>query len=97
MTGHNSLGYGATSTINSSGALIRQKPDQMSAPTIDSYSDTDVSLSWSTLSAPNNGDSAITSYELYWDNGLGGTPAISLLNSLTTSHTEAGLTAGTTY
>jgi hypothetical protein len=69
----------------------------MSTPTIDSYSSTDVTLSWSALSAPANGDSAITSYELYWDNGLGGVPAISLLNSLTTTHTESGLVAGTTY
>ena len=69
----------------------------MSAPTIDSYSDTDVSLSWSTLSAPSNGDSSVTSYELYWDNGAGGSPSISLLNSLTTTHTETGLTAGVTY
>lgn len=48
----------------------------MAAPTIDSYSDTDVTLSWSSLSAPNDGDSAVTSYELYWDNGGGGTPSI---------------------
>ena len=48
----------------------------MTAPTIVSYSDTDVSLSWSSLTAPNNGDSAVTSYELYWDNGGGGAPSI---------------------
>jgi hypothetical protein len=69
----------------------------MSAPTIDSYSATDVTLSWSSLSSPNDGDASITSYELYWDNGAGGTPTISLLNSLTNTHTESSLTTGTTY
>jgi len=69
----------------------------MSAPTIDSYSATSVTLSWASFTSPSNGDSSITSYELYWDNGGGGTPTISLLNSLTNSHTESGLTTGTTY
>jgi len=71
----------------------------MSAPTVSSYSDTSIVLTWSALSSPNNGDSAITGYDLYWDNGSGDTPGISLFDALglTYTVTSSMIVPGTTY
>lgn len=68
----------------------------MSAPTITAYSDTSITVTWSALSSPANGNSAVLAYELRWDNGLG-TPNIELSNVLSTSYVVTGITAGTTY
>jgi len=68
----------------------------MSAPTITAYSDTSITVTWSALTSPANGNSAILAYELNWDNGSG-TPNIVLSNVLTTSYVVSGITAGTTY
>ena len=48
------------------------------------------------MTGSSTGNSAITTYNLYWDNGSG-TSSISLSNSLVTSYTVTGLTGGTTY
>jgi len=95
----NSLGWGSYSAPNSSGARVRVIPYQMSAPTVVSYSDLSIQLSWSALTSPENGDSPITGYQLYWDNGTGETPAISILDalSLTYTITSAMIVPGTTY
>lgn len=42
------------------------------------------------------GNSAILSYNLYWDNGSG-TTNIAALDTLVTTYTFSGLTTGTTY
>lgn len=70
----------------------------MSPPTITSYSDTEISLSWSSLTAPANGNAAVTSYELYWDNGAGTTPSIQLVKALTNTYeVGGGIVGGTNY
>jgi hypothetical protein len=48
------------------------------------------------LISPNNGNSDVTSYSLYWDNSSG-TPNILLVKSLTNTFTVTGLTGGNTY
>mmetsp|Transcript_33982 Transcript_33982/g.25070 ORF Transcript_33982/g.25070 Transcript_33982/m.25070 type:complete len:194 (-) Transcript_33982:12-593(-) len=58
----NAYGFGATSTPNSSGAQIRQIPDEMPTPTLVSKTETEAEISWSALTSPANGDSAITEY-----------------------------------
>jgi hypothetical protein len=79
IAAHNALGFGTNSTVNTAGAKIRSVPDQMDPPTIYSYSDTSIVVSWTALTAlttPDNGNSDVTYYELYWDNGSGTTPSI---------------------
>lgn len=92
----NARGTGSTSTPNSSGAKIRSVPSVMSTPTQGPSSDTDISVTWSSLTGTATGNSAILSYDLYWDNGSG-TINIELTDSLVTSYTVSGLTGGATY
>lgn len=96
---HNSRGWGAYSNANTAGAKVRTVPSQMATPTISSYSDTSISITWTALTSPTNGNSDITGYELLWDNGSGSDPSITLVNSLTNSYTVPSnmLTPGTTY
>lgn len=94
---HNSFGDGAYSNVNTAGAKIRRIPDDMSAPTITAYSDTSITVSWTPLTSPNNGNSDILSYSLKWDNGGATTPSIELSNVLTTSYVVTGITSGTAY
>ena len=61
-----------------------------------SVSDSSISLSWTGLTGTDTGNSAITSYNIYWDNGSG-TLNLPLMDSLVTSYTISGLTGGTTY
>ena len=68
----------------------------MSVPTLVSVSTTSITVQWTAQSSPTNGNSAITTYNLYWDNGSG-TTNIALIDSLVTSHTVTSLTGGTTY
>jgi len=66
-----------------------------------STSESQVHVSWTGLSSPNNGGSAILSYNLEWNGGSGSTytslvgysPASTALSLLITS----SITAGTTY
>jgi len=55
-------------------------------------------LTWSASTGSATGGSAILSYQLIWNAGSG-TPSASLTltNSLVTTYTVTGLTAGTTY
>lgn len=65
--------------------------------------DSSVEVTWTTLSSPANGDSAVTSYELEWDAGggtlaawqplVGASPAYLLSSYVVT----AGITAGASY
>lgn len=98
ISAQNSLGYGPTSVANSVGAKIRRIPDQMLVPTIDSSTDTEIIISWTTLLSPSDGNSALLNYELLWDNGSGASPSILLMQSLDTTYTvSGGLTGGTDY
>ena len=96
ISAHNSYGFGDTSDLNTAGAQIRRVPDQMATPTLVSKTETDAEVSWSTLSAPNDGDSDVTEYILYYDNGSG-TPNIRVASGLITSYTISGLSISSTY
>lgn len=71
ISAHNSLGYGATSTVNTAGAQIRSVPTAMGTPTATAKSDIGMTISWTALTGSDTGDSTITSYDLVWDNGNG--------------------------
>ena len=93
---HNAYGWGDYSAVNVVGGKIRRIPDTMPAPTITSYSDTSITVSWTALTSPLNGDSDILSYDLRWNNGAG-LPTIELSNVLATSYVVTSITPGTTY
>lgn len=97
ISAHNTYGWGDASATNTAGARIRRIPDTMSAPTITAYSDTSITVSWTPLTSPANGNSDILSYDLRWDNGAGDPTAYELSNVLTTSYVVTGITAGTQY
>jgi hypothetical protein len=96
LAARNSYGWGATSAENTGGARIRVEPSQMAAPVAAALTEAQISLQWSALAPPDDGNSAITSYIVYWDNG-GGTVVYPLLDALQTTVTVPGLTGGTTY
>lgn len=68
----------------------------MSTITVLSSSDTTISITWSPLTSPADGNSQITSYNLQWDSGLGGT-FTDVVSSMTTVYTATALTGGTVY
>jgi hypothetical protein len=54
-----------------------------------------IQILWTALTtATETGSSTILSYNLYWDNGLGGDPTIQVTDSLVTSFIINGLTSG---
>jgi len=68
----------------------------MGIVTVTSKLQTEISLSWTALTGTATGNSAILSYNLYWDNALG-TTNIEVIDSLVTSHTLTGLVGGQNY
>jgi len=92
----NAYGLGLASPANTAGARTRQAPDQMDPPALVSVTEAEIELSWSALTAPANGNSEVTAYNVYWDNG-GGTTSIALLDSLATTLAVPGLEGGVTY
>jgi len=68
----------------------------MAQPTISALSETQMTVSWVALVGTATGNSAITSYNLYWDNGSG-TTNVQAVDSLVTSFQVTGLTGGTAY
>ena len=61
-----------------------------------SQTENQIQLSWPELSGASTGDSAILSYNLYFDDATG-TIDISLVDDLVTSFTATGLIGGETY
>ena len=55
-----------------------------------------MTVAWTSLTGTATGNSAITAYDLRWDSASGSTIYL-LSESLITSFTVTGLTAGTTY
>jgi hypothetical protein len=95
----NSYGLAAApSPTNTIGARIRRAPDQMAIASLTSVAESQIDITWTPLSAPEDGNSAVTSYNVYWDNGGGSTTiALALVDSLTTTLSVPGLTGGSTY
>jgi hypothetical protein len=48
-----------------------QIPSQMGPISVISKTETEITLSWSSITGIATGNSEITSYNLYWDNGNG--------------------------
>ena len=68
----------------------------MAIPTLVSYSDSYITISWTPLSAPANGNSNIIAYNLQWNSGSGSTYT-DLTSTLSTTYTISVLTGGLTY
>ena len=66
----------------------------MALPTVVSYSDTSTTISWTALTAPSNGNSDVTAYDLQWKVGSGSFTDLTSLSATTFTTT---LTAGTSY
>ncbi len=93
----NSQGTSTVSSVNTSGARTRRAPAAMAAPVKVSGDQTQISLSWTALtSSADTGNSAITAYQLYWDNGSGTTSQLVYSGTATTA-TVTGLSSGTNY
>jgi hypothetical protein len=94
----NSYGLSDASIANSdpNGARIRRVPDQMPVPTVVSVTEAKIVLEWQPLTAPANGDSPVTAYNVLWDNGSG-TAALVLHDDIATTVEAPGLTPGVNY
>jgi len=103
LTAANAQGAGPGGPENTSGARIRQLPAQMSAPSEGAdTTDSQVVVEWGAVTAVGlpTGNSAVTSYELLWDNGDSGLTTfvqLTLTSTLATSHTIVGVTEGAFY
>ena len=67
----NTYGSSTISMTNSDGARIRQKPSLMGTPTMLSRTKTSITVQWTALTGAQTGNSAILTYNLYWDGGSG--------------------------
>ena len=101
---YNSKGWSSLSPANAAGATIQTEPQAMSAPARGATtSETQIEVTWTAItSAPANGGSSVTSYNLQWDAGSGGatwsnvvgySPAYTGTSIVLTS----SITAGATY
>jgi hypothetical protein len=69
----NIRGWSDYSDPNNSGVTIKTEPDMMTIPINGDLTDEwRIDVSWLPMVSPENGDSAITSYDLQYDNGTGG-------------------------
>lgn len=95
----NSIDYGDWSTTTTTGAYIRSIPDTMDAPTIVSFPDSSINVTWTALTSPDNGNSDILAYELVWDAGADVVPTVELSNVLSYYYVvpTADITSGSTY
>ena len=97
---HNQRGWSPQS-LSGSGPTIQTEPLQMTPPVEGSATSTStLEVTWSTVSSLNDGGSAVTSYNLYWDQGIGSWVTLVGQNSsyLGTSYTiGVGIMQGATY
>lgn len=100
----NSRGPGSYSPDNTVGALIQTEPSAMAAPTRGAATTASaIQAMWSAVTSPQDGYSAVTSYELYWDAGAGSAAPWQALagvasNYLLTSYlVTTSITAGAQY
>ena len=100
---YNERGWSAYSDPNTTGQTIQTEPKFMNPPTRGSSSSTtQIQVLWSAITAPQNGDLNVISYNLEWDSGTDGTVWSSLVgsiaNSLATSFIATNnLIVGQTY
>ncbi len=85
----NSVGVSPESTI--ANALVGDVPDAVQQITATAQPNYEILISWT---APNDNGYAISSYDLYQDDGVNN---LKVFSGLGNSYTSTGLTAGTTY
>ncbi len=95
-TSTNSFGTPIFSNVNTVGARVRSVPAKMNTPFLVSRTKQTMTVRWVALVAPATGNSPVTTYNLYWDNGLGEI-TIELADSMITEYSITGLTGGTFY
>lgn len=69
----------------------------MNDPVIAAYSDTFINVTWSALTGTSTGNSATTSYQLYWNAGTGTSATTLVTDALITSYSFTSITGGATY
>jgi len=105
VAAENSLGIGDYSSLSTGSASAETVPvAPTSAPTEDGSSDdTQIVVNWASLTGTNTGGSAITDYQLVWDNGDGSFATTTVVvktetTTFTYSSTQTtGFTLGLTY
>jgi hypothetical protein len=65
--------------------------------TITSFTDIEIIITWASLTGTSTGNSAITSYNLFWNAGTSTSADTLVIDSLTNTYTFSGLTGGSTY
>ncbi len=100
----NVIGYSVPNTPNTSGATVQTVPQApASAPTnvVAGTTSSTIQVTIATLSAPENGGSTLLSLNLQYDAGTSGVTWTDLYgvasDTLTTTFTVTGLTAGSSY
>lgn len=80
VAAYNERGWGAKSAANVAGALIQTEPSKMDSPARGASTGVDqLEITWSLLTSPEDGHSAVTTYALYWDAGTAGATWTSLV------------------
>lgn len=81
----NFYGTSQWSQLNTQGAIIKQVPTKMGPISVLSKTETEITLSWSTLNGQEaTGNSEILAYNLYWDKGSTSQPNIKVVSTLDT-------------
>jgi hypothetical protein len=75
---YNLYGWGDFSPVNTLGAKIRRVPNQMAPPVATAVTESKIDIQWTALAAPNDGNSAVLAYVVYWNNGNGVTDIVLL-------------------
>lgn len=97
---YNVEGYGTPSDELTSGLVFQTVPIAVSNLAGTATDKESISLSWDPITdSPSDGYSSITEYEVWWDNGAGGSSALEFLESsaLLTTYSKSGLTTGDNY
>ena len=99
----NVRGWSELSDANTQGTTVKTEPDQMTIPVNGPLTDEyRIDVSWSPMTSPANGDSAVTSYDLQYDNATAGFIWYSIIgltpDSLALSYrVTTGVVPGRTY
>lgn len=75
MRAINEIGPGSFSTVNTVGDIIRTEPLNPPAALVEGSKtdDSQIEVTWTALVDEFTGYDSITKYQIYWDNGSGGT------------------------
>lgn len=102
----NDRGWSAESATSATGVLVKNVPDTMITPFDDSTitNQAQIKIDWTLSTVPtyDNGGSALTAFNLQWDNGSGGSTWVDLVGPSPASTAETftvstGVVSGTSY